>query len=84
MLEYSILFSFGALSFSVQGPLLSPEGMKEGHVIQDGTAPPPTLAHSQSALVFWLWLTEAKNAFTGCLAQGFVIRPGPRSGTALS
>ena len=84
ILEESILFGFGALSFSVKGPLLSPEGTKEGSVTQDGTAPRPTLAHSQFVLVFWLWLREAKNALTGYLAQGFGIRPGPRSGTSLS
>lgn len=65
MPEDSVLFSFGALSFPVKGPLLSPEGMKEGSVIQDGTAPPHMLAHSQFVLLFWLWLTEAKNAFLG-------------------
>lgn len=74
----AILFSLGVFSFSLQESLLSLVGMREGSVTQDGTPPPPGLSWSSGC-----GLRETKKAFTGSLARGFVIRPGPSSGTVL-
>ena len=75
----AILFSLGVFSFSLKETLLSLVDMREGSVTQDVTHPPPPGLYWSSGC----GSREIEKVFTWSLARGFVIRPGPSSGTVL-